>query len=75
MKSILIISFQDVENEKALVSANAGNTIQGSNKSGSEQEKNLETAEYQAIANIYKAISEYREELRKLQEFQREEIG
>ena len=58
-----------------MISTNAGNTIQGSNKRGNEQEKHLETAEYQAIANIYKAISEYRQELRKLQEFQRDEIG
>ena len=70
-----MISFQDVENEKALISAEADNTIQNSKKIGSEQEKHLETAEYQAISNIYQAISEYRKELRKLQEFQRDEIG
>ena len=43
-------------------------------KKDKEHGENVDTADYLAIATIYKAITTYSHELRKLQEFQREEI-
>ena len=72
--NISSISFEDVENGKEFIFDENGGKNDETNKQGNEHTKNLETADYRAIATIYKAITEYRQELRKLQEFQREEI-
>ena len=65
---IIIFSFQDVENEKPL--SNLGDIDTGNN----EEDDARDTADYQRIATIYEAISQYRSELRKLQTLQRQDI-
>ena len=72
--NISSISFEDVENGKEFIFDENGDTNDERNKQGNEHTENLETSDYRAIATIYKAITKYRQELRKLQEFQREEI-
>ena len=66
--SPVIFSFQDVENEKPL--SNLGDIDTGN----SEEDDARDTADYQRIATIYEAISQYRSELRKLQTLQRQDI-
>ena len=65
---IIIFSFQDVENEKPL--SNLGDIDTGNE----ETDDARDTADYQRIATIYEAISQYRSELRKLQTLQRQDI-
>ena len=68
-------SFEDVENEKELNYAldEFGNQIEAG-FNNSELATDEELKDYQRIANIYEAITKYREELRKLQGYQREDI-
>ena len=57
-----------MENEKPL--SNLGDIDTGNN----EEDDARDTADYQRIATIYEAISQYRSELRKLQTLQRQDI-
>ena len=66
IKDTFTYSFEDVENEKDL-DADDKITETGTN----DDEDN---ADYQRITTIYTAITDYREELRKLQAFQRKDI-
>ena len=66
IKNIFTYSFDDVENEKDL---DADDKIAETGTNDDE-----DNADYQRITTIYTAITEYREELRKLQAFQRKDI-
>ena len=66
IKDIFTCSFEDVENEKDL---DADDKVTETGTSDDE-----DNADYQRITTIYTAITDYREELRKLQAFQRKAI-
>ena len=70
--TLVLSSFEDVENEKDL-DANDSIQSEGTNNENNNTDDG-NNADYQRITTIYTAITKYREELRKLQAFQRKDI-